>query len=139
MKRRRHSLRGTTIIEVATAVVILSIALPAMITAFADSARQTVFPSQSAVASYLAIERMEEIIARRYRSSDGYAAVTTANFPAESPVNGFSIFNRAVTVEFVNAALATVGSDQGYKKVTVTVTWDSGARRIGVERIFADF
>jgi Tfp pilus assembly protein PilV len=132
--------RSTTIIEVVTAIVILSVALPALVSAFTESSRQTIFPSNAAVGSFLAIEKMEEIMARRYRGSDGYSAITTANFPAESPVSGFAIFNRSVAISYVTSSLAASGTDQGYKKVTVTVTWnDGGARTQSIEHVFADF
>lgn len=131
--------RGTTIIEAVTAMVILSIALPALMSAFADSSRQTIFPSNAAVGSFLAIEKMEEIMARRYRGTDGYSAITSANFPAESPVTGFSYFNRSVTISYVTSALAASGTDQGYKKVTVTVTWNGGTQTQSIEHVFADF
>ena len=131
--------RSTTIIEVVTAMAILAIALPALVSAFAESSRQTIFPSNSAVASYLAIEKMEEIMARRYRGTDGYTALTAANFPAETPVSGLTFFNRSVTVSYVTSALAASASDQGYKKVIVKVTWNSGAQALSIEHVFADF
>lgn len=121
------------------ALAVLSISLPSLMVAFANAANQGILPSNTTVASFLAIGRMEEIIARRYRGTDGYAAITTTNFPAESPVSGYSMFNRTVAVDFVTPALAAAGSDQGYKKVTVTVSWNSGTQRIKIERVFADF
>lgn len=139
MKTRNSPHFGATIIEVVMAIVILSIALPPLIASFAEASMQSVYPANAAVASFLAIERMEEIVARRYRASDGYTAITSAAFPAETPVTGFSGFNRSVTVTYTNAALAMVGSDQGYKKVRVTVTWGGGANQIVIEHVFADF
>jgi len=130
---------ATTIIEVVMAIVILSIALPPLISSFVDASKQSILPANSAIASFLVTERMEEIIARRYRATDGYAAVSTANYPNETPVTGFPRFNRSVSVTFTDAALNTVGSDQGYKNVRVTVTWNSGANEIRIERLFADF
>ncbi len=121
------------------AMAILSIAMPPLMVAFSNASQSTIFPSNATVASFLAIERMEEIIARRYRGTDGYSAVTTANFPVESPVSGYSMFERTVTEDFVTSSLAASGSDQGYKKVTVTVRWNSGAQRIVLERVFANF
>lgn len=131
--------RATTVIEVAMALVILSVALPPLVMAFADASKQSILPANSAVASYLAVERMEEVIARRYRGTDGYDSVTESNFPDESPVSGFTMFSRTVRVALIDHLLASAGSDQGYKKVTVTVSWNSGANRIAVEHIFADF
>lgn len=120
-------------------LVILSIALPPLMASFADNSVQTIHPAYATVATFLAIERMEEIVARRYRGTDGYTAVSNANFPPETPVTGFPVFNRTVGISFVNASLAPVGSDQGYKKVVVTVSWNSGGDRIVVEHVFADF
>ncbi len=131
--------RCTTIIEVVMALAVLSISLPPLMVAFANAATQGILPSNATVASFLAVGRMEEIVARRYRGTDGYSAITTANFPAESPVTGYTMFNRTVAVDYVTPTLAAAGSDQGYKKVTVTVSWNSGAQRIRIERVFADF
>lgn len=129
--------RSATIIETVAAIIILSVALPPLLSAYAEASIQSVGPYQQSIASMLAIERMEEIIARRYRGTDGYDAVTTSNFPAESPIAGFPTFDRTVTVSFVNADLSGAGSDQGYKLVKVGVS-GNGAD-IEIERVFADF
>jgi hypothetical protein len=140
MRKRRGSLRfSSTIIEVVMAVVILSVALPPLMVSFVEASIQSIYPANASVASFLVIERMEEIIARRYRQTDGYQAVTAANFPAEAPVSGFPGFSRSVTVSYTGASLAPAGSDQGYKKVRVAVTWNGGAEQIAIERVFADF
>lgn len=131
--------RAVTIIEIVMAIVILSISMPALMSAFVESSHATIQPTLAGVASFLATERMEEIVARRYRATDGYDAVTEANFPAENPVTGFTGYTRAVTVTYVNSALATVGSDQGYKKARVTVTWSNGSESLSIERIFGNF
>lgn len=131
--------RSTTIIEVVAAMAILSVALPPLISAFAEASRQTIFPSNSAVASFLAIERMEEIIARRYRGTDGYTALAAANFANESSVSGFPLYARTVSIAYVTSTLAPSANDQGYKKVTVTVTWNSGAQTLCIEHVFAQF
>lgn len=139
MKQAATRRRGITIIEVVAAIVILSIALPPLMQAFADASTQTIQPSLAAVGSFLAIDKMEEIVARRYRGTTGYAAITSANFPAESPVTGFNNFSRTVNISFVDNTFGAVGSDQGYKKVEVVVSWNSGAESISIEHVFADF
>jgi prepilin-type N-terminal cleavage/methylation domain-containing protein len=139
--------KGVTIIEVAMAIVILSIALPPMVASFADASRQSIRPSNSTVASFLAIDRMEEVVARRYQGTDGYIALTVpsmSSFPSETAVSGFPLFARStvveyVTITFTTGAIATSGSDKGYKRVRVTVTWNSGAEKMVVEHLFADF
>lgn len=142
MKSKRCRKPGTTIIEVVMCIVILSVALPPMITAFADASRQSILPVRESIASFLVVERMEEVVARRYRGTDGYDALTVptiASFPDESSISGFSAYARTVRVAYVNSNLTAAGSDQGYKKVTVTVTWDSGSKQMVIEHLFADF
>jgi hypothetical protein len=135
--------RSTTIIEIVMAIVILSIALPPLIASFADASRQTILPAQMEVASFLATERMEEIVARRYRGIEGgqpsYTALTASNFPDEIPVTGFPSYERRVTFTEVDWRLSAVGSPAGYRKATVIVSWNGGAEHLAVERVFADF
>lgn len=128
-----------TIIEVVTAVVILSVGLPTLIKSFADSSNQSHLPINATIASFLCTERMEQIVARRYRNDSGYAALTTVNFPAESPVSGFPRFSRSVTISEVTSSLAASGSAVGYRKVRVTVTWQPNNSSMSIERVFADF
>jgi len=137
--RMTASRPATTIIEVVMAIVILGVAMPPLLSAFTEASNESIWPTNAAVASFLVKERMEEIIARRCRASDGYAAVTTTNYPNESTVSGFPGLSRTVPVTFTDAALNTVGSDQGYKLVRVSAAWNGGAQEIIIERVFADF
>lgn len=154
MIMRRRTRRAATIIEVAMAMVILSVALPSLISSFIDASVQSITPSETTVASFLAIERMEEIVARRYRGidgsgDDGYDALAPvspstppAGFSDESPVSGFSRYSRTVRVaymDYVGGALVEVGSDEGIKRVRVTVAWNGGARQLVMEHLFADY
>jgi len=140
--RRTSSRMGATIIELAMCIVILSVALPPLMSSFIEASNQSIFPIRESSASFLVVERMEAVIARRYRGTDGYSALTVptvAEFPDEFPVSGFVAYSRAVRVAYVNSDLSAAVSDQGYKLVTVTVTWDGGARQLDIERVFANF
>lgn len=135
--------QAVTIIEVVMALVILSIALPPMVASFADASRQSIRPSNATVASFLAIDKMEEVIARRYQATDGYAQLNS-KAGTESAVTGFTLFSRTTVVETISidhstGAITVVGSDQGYKRVKVTVSWNGGAEKMVVEHIFTDF
>ena len=129
------------------AIVILSIALPPMVASFADASRQSIRPSNATVASFLAIDRMEEVVARRYQGTDGYTALSVpsmASFPNESAVSGFPLFGRTTVVEYVaidygTGVITASVSDTGYKRVRVSVTWNGGAEQMVVEHLFADF
>jgi len=131
--------RAMTLIEVAMAVLILSISMAPLVQSFAENARHTIASTQDSVASFLVTERMEEIIAARYRSATGYANVLQASFPNESPVTNFPAFTRTVAVQEVAADLSTPQSGSGIKRVTVAVTWQSGSKQLQLVRIFADF
>ncbi|MFO0972968.1 MAG: prepilin-type N-terminal cleavage/methylation domain-containing protein [Phycisphaerae bacterium] len=131
--------RSFTLIECAAAIVVLGVGMVPLMQSFVDAASQTRHVIQASVASFLATERMEQIVAARYRDAVGYTRVTTANFPNESSISGFTTFARTVTVQTVNNALAASGSDIGLKLVTVTVTWNGGTSQMRVARIFGDF
>lgn len=131
--------RAMTLIEVTMAVLILSISLGPLLRAFAENAQLTIGATQNSVASFLVTERMEEIVAARYRASTGYANVDQSSFAAESPVTNFPAFSRSVSVREVASDLSTTQNGSGIKRVTVTVTWNSSAKQMQLVRIFTDF
>lgn len=136
MNRPARLKRSTTIIEIVMAITILGVGLPPLISAFAEASMQSIHPSNATVAAFLAIERMEEIIAARYSGSGGYAGVY-AEASALAAVSDFPIFSRKVEVTTTDEDLQTVGSDVGYAKVRVTVQWSD--REIFIERMFTDY
>ena len=130
--------RAVTLLDVVAALVILSVALPPLVGAMAESAQQSIRSTYTTVASFLATERMEEITARRNQAG-GYAQVVAANFPAETPVSGYPNYSRSVAITEVAADLTTPQSGSGLKKVVVTVQWDGGTRQVKVAHLFADY
>ncbi len=131
--------RAMTLIEVAMAVLILSVGLVPLVKTFAENAQHTIAATQYSVASFLVTERMEEIIATRYRAATGYANVLQASFVNESPVTNFPAFNRTVTVQEVASDLSTPQTSSGIKRVTVNVAWNSGTKQMQLVRIFTDY
>jgi Tfp pilus assembly protein PilV len=131
--------RAVTMVEVAIGTVILSLALIALTESIAETTQQSARPMRATVASFLVTERMEQIVAARYRSTSGYAQVVPANFPDESPVAGFPAFSRTVSIAEVAADLSTPQPGSGLKRVTVNVSWDGGSQVASLSRVFADF
>jgi len=86
-----------------------------VLAAYRDAALRSPLSELQTRASLLATEKMEEILRDRVEPGRGYAWITTANYPAESPVAGFPGFTRSVAV-----ANATVGG-VAVRQVTVTV------------------
>lgn len=131
MKRRLRRPRAFSLIEAVIAIVILSVAVPAMFWAVRDAAERRAEPVMLNRARWLAAEKIEDILADRANAGRGYGYVVAANYPAESPVTGFAGFSRQVHVSERGADLTSAGT--GYKVVTVRVNY-SGAR--GAARTF---
>lgn len=131
MSRAPHRPGAFSLIEAIIAIVILSVAVPAMFWAVRDAAERRAEPVMLNRARWLAAEKIEDVLADRANPSRGYAYVVAANYPAESPVAGFAGFARQVTVAERGPDL--VGAGTGYKVVTVRVDY-AGAR--GAARAF---
>ncbi|MBC7771284.1 MAG: type II secretion system protein [Pyrinomonadaceae bacterium] len=121
----RHSRHAFTLIEAIIAIVILSIAMPSMLIAVRTAYDKRVGPVQTSRARWLAVEKLEDIIADRSSATRGFAYLTAANYAPESSIAGFPGFSRSVTLRQTTANLLTAGN--GYMLVTVTVSWtDTG-------------
>lgn len=131
MNQRAHDARAFSLIEAIIAIVILSVAVPAMFWAVRDAAERRVEPVMLNRARWLAAEKIEDILADRANTGRGYGHILAANYPAESPIVGFAGFSRQVTV--VERGPDLVGPGTGYKVVTVSVNY-TGPR--GAARTF---
>lgn len=118
-----HSLisarRAFTLVEAIAAIVILAVAAPAMLWALAGSNRAMIDPVLADQARWLAIEKIEDVIADRASLTRGYTYLTGANYPAESAVSGFPGFSRSVSIVETGPSLSGAGT--GYKTVAVNV------------------
>lgn len=137
-----HRLRrtGFTLIETIIAVVVLSIAVPSMLWSIQAAHKQRIDPMRTSKARWLAQEKLEDIIADRHSTTRGYSYVITGNYPAETPVSGYAAFNRSVTVSETAADLVSAGT--GYKKATVTVTWNDSkgqSRSLALATVVTDY
>ncbi|MBT8486812.1 MAG: type II secretion system protein [Phycisphaerales bacterium] len=119
--RRRH---GFTLIETVASLVILAIAVPPMVWAIREAHTQRVNPVMASRARWLAMEKIEDVIADRHSSTRGWSYLIPANYVAESPVTGWTGFDRTVTLTEYQADLATTDTDGGYMVVDVAVSWD---------------
>lgn len=128
---RRGSGRGFTLIEAILAVVVLSIAMPAMLWSIRDSIRRRADPVLLSRARWLAAEKLEDCIADAHSPTRGYSYVVNANYAAETPVTGFTGMNRSVSIA-ETAPKFVAGT--GWKTITVTVAYTDGQ---GVARSLA--
>ncbi len=124
MALSRTQPRGFSLIETIVAIVILSVALPAMLWTVREAHVQRVNPMLLSTARWLAVEKLEDVIADRHSTTRGYAYLIAGNYPAENPVAGYVGFTRSVSFNETLADLVTAGS--GYMNVTVQVGWTDG-------------
>lgn len=122
--------RGFSLIEAIAAIVILGVAMPSMLAAIASAHRARVTPVMASQARWLAIERMEDVIADRASPERGWEYVVAGNYPLETEVPGAVAFTRSVRIIETGADLTTPG--EGYKSVNVTVSWTHESKTLSV-------
>ncbi len=137
---------GFTLIETVAAIVILAVAVPPMLWAVTEAQRQRINPMLASRARWLAVEKLEDVVADRHSTTRGYAYLATANYAAENPVPGsgyYAGFTRSVTFLETKADLVTTSpAPLGYMTVTVIVGWndaDLAARTLDISTVLTDY
>ncbi len=113
--------RAFTLIEAIVAIVILGIAMPAMLIALSQAHRDRISPARASQARWIAVEKMEDVIADRSSPTRGWSYIAGTNYPVETSITGSPGYSRKVTIAETGADLQSVGT--GFKTVTVTVEW----------------
>lgn len=134
------TLRAFTLIECIVAIVILAVAVPAMTLALRETHAKRAAPVMASRASWLAVERLEDIIADRNSTTRGYTYLKGTNYPDEATIAEFPGFSRSVLFVETGPDLSSAGD--GFMKVTVTVNWtDPGgvARSMGISTVLTDY
>jgi prepilin-type N-terminal cleavage/methylation domain-containing protein len=132
--------RGFTLIEAVISIVILTVAIPPMLWSISQAQKQRVTPMKVSKARWLAVEKLEDIIADRHSSTRGYGYLTAANYPAEATITGSPGFTRSVSFTETTANLSTAGA--GYMKATVNVTFTDGtgtSRTVSISTILTNY
>lgn len=124
------SRRAFSLVESVGALVILGVAIPSMLLALGSAHAGRVNPVLASQARWLAVERLEDVIADHASPGRGWAYIDGANYPDESPVPGWPAFSRSVEVRETGPDLE--GPGEGYKAVTVAVRWTHEGRDLQV-------
>ena len=118
---------GFTLIETIAAIVILAVAVPPMLWAITESQRQRINPMMVSRARWLAVERIEDVIADRHSTTlKGYNWVVNLNdYVVENPgdIIDYLNFGREVKLKETGADLGVLVVGGGYLIVTVEVDW----------------
>ena len=94
MSRRRHK-HGFTLIETVASIVILAVAVPPIMWAISEAEAERVTPVMASRARWLAVEKLEDVIADRHSTTRGWSYLIPGNYAAETPVTGFTGMNRS--------------------------------------------
>lgn len=111
---------GLSLLETTLGILILSVGVMGMLPMMTTATANTVGGEQRVAATYLANEKLEEIIADK--EFQGYDFIAEQNYAAENLSS--NSFTRSVTVTEVDANdLSTPDNGSGYKKIEVIVGW----------------
>lgn len=136
--------RGFSLIELLIVIVIFGVASVGLMTLFGSGVQKSADPLLQNQALQLAQEKLDIISGDRMNPARGFAYITGANYPAESPVAGFPGFTRTVSVFCVTAAdlNTSTGLPQpcasGYTHVTVSVS-HANLGSLALETLMTDY
>ncbi len=146
------AIEGFTLIEAVLSIAVIGVGLVGMLYAFQGSVNSSLVADQTVIATNIARETMERIIAQRdcNESGCGYAAtltsINTSNTYDENPVSGFAGFVLDSTALEVNPDdddnsddFLDASAGSGYARVTVQVSWNNGNRSIQLATLITDY
>lgn len=109
---------GFTLIEILTALTILSVAMLGFIPMVISTIRANNFGAKMSRSTQLAQDKLEEIKRMPFTDTN----ITSATYPLNSSVETFdAIFQRSYTVDLI-------GGDPDLKQITVSVDWKLAGR-----------
>lgn len=119
--KRIANQKGFSILESILSTVILAVALMGGMMVMQNATANTVNGDMSSVATQLASEKVDMILADK--AYQGYEYVDATNYQSEDLTQPYQM-DRTVSITEVSADdLSTPETGSGVKKVAVTVTW----------------
>lgn len=112
--------KGFSIIEIAVAFSILVMAFIALLTSFPFSMSVNKAAGNSTLSSFLAQEKIEEFNSLGYDNIN-VGTIEVKHRLSEDPANYLYNFQRQTTVSYVDGQLVETGTDQGMKKISITI------------------
>ncbi|MBF0105102.1 MAG: prepilin-type N-terminal cleavage/methylation domain-containing protein [Deltaproteobacteria bacterium] len=123
MFKRLKDQKGFSLIEAIFATTILAVGLVGGMLTLQNSTLHTVNADFSSIATQLANEKIEAILADKEYLGYGYLDAE-ANYPAEQLAEDFNAFERFVTITEVDPDDLTEPQEgSGVKKINVVVNW----------------
>ncbi len=136
-KSHRH---GFTLIEAIAVMVLMTVAIPPMMWSIQEAHLSRANPVLASRGRWLAVSKLEDVIADRTSTTRGYNYLITGNYPAEPTITGYPGFSRTVSFNETLADLTTAGD--GYMNVTVAITWTDAqgtSRTLNISTVLTEF
>ena len=136
-KAHRH---GFTLIEAIAVIVLMTVAIPPMMWSIQEAHVSRANPVLASRGRWLAVSKLEDVIADRNSTTRGYSYLITGNYPAEPTITGYPGFSRTVSFNETLADLTTAGD--GYMNVTVAITWTDAqgtSRTLNISTVLTEF
>ena len=136
-KTRRH---GFTLIEAIAVIVLMTVAIPPMMWSIQEAHVNRANPVLASRGRWLAVSKLEDVIADRNSTTRGYNYLVTGNYPAEPTITGYPGFSRTVSFNETLADLTTAGD--GYMNVTVAISWTDAqgtSRTLNISTVLTEF
>ncbi len=121
---KKTAKNGFTIIEATLAITILTIGLMAVVEFFPFTIRIIGDSQNMAVASNLALSKIEEINSMPYENIS-VGTIETKQRVSNDAEDYLYNFRRQTNVEYIDSNLNPSATDNGLKKITVTAYWQS--------------
>lgn len=121
---RHHTARqrGFSLVEVVVATAVLAIGLITLIGLLPFAIKANKKAESQSLASTYARTKLEQLLASPY-DEIGTGTIEPRAKISNDPSNSAYALERQTVVTFIDSNLSTTNSDQGLKKITVTVYW----------------
>ncbi len=136
-KAHRH---GFTLIEAIAVIVLMTVAIPPMMWSIQEAHVNRANPVLASRGRWLAVAKLEDVIADRNSTTRGYSYLITGNYAAEPTITGYPGFSRTVSFNETLADLTTAGD--GYMNVTVAISWTDAqgtSRTLNISTVLTEF
>ncbi|MBI3290876.1 hypothetical protein HYZ76_01180 [Candidatus Falkowbacteria bacterium] len=133
---------GFTLVESTIAIFILLVGLLAVMQFFPLGIRMIGDSQDLTIATNIALSKIEELVSTRYEDL-GVGTIEAKQRVSSDPSSYLYDYQRQTAVELVDSDFNTSVSDEGLKKITVTVFWDSAVGAIEksteINTVIADY
>ena len=116
--------QGFTLIEATLAIAVLLIGILTMVQFFPFSLSIITESQDASIATTAALTKIEELLATAYDDLDT-GTIESKQKLSNDPENFLFPFSRQTVVTYIDDDLNEIGTDQGLKKITVSVYWRS--------------